>query len=317
MAKLVSQPPRSADWIYELKFDGFRALALKDGREVELLSRNEKKLTQKFPEIAEAVGDLPAGHVLLDGEIVALDAKGRSSFQLLQQYELGEERPPLCYYVFDLLHLDGRDMRECLLAERKSTLESLLREARGPVRFSAAIKGDPRALLKEVKARGLEGIIGKKRESRYESGRRSGAWIKLKCVAEQEFVIGGYTAPQGTRRHFGALLVGYHDGAKLKFAGKVGTGFNAALLRTLHARFQELKRPTCPFADLPEKRGGRWSQNITPAGMRKCTWVRPELVCEVKFSEWTQDGKLRQPVFIGLRDDKPVREVVRETKAST
>jgi bifunctional non-homologous end joining protein LigD len=311
-AKLTSEPPPGGDWIYELKFDGFRAIAIKDGNRVELLSRNAKDLTHKFPEIAEAVAALALGRAVLDGEIVALDPEGRSSFQLLQAYELGEERPPICYYVFDLLHLEGRDLRNQSLVERKSQLESLLRGAPDSIRFSASIDGDPRQLLEKVKTRGLEGIIGKLRGSTYESGRRSGAWIKLKCVNEQEFVIGGFTPPQGARKYFGALLVGYFENEKLKFAGKVGTGFNTALLRVLHTRFQKLRRAKCPFADLPEKSGGRWAQSLTPAEMKRCSWVEPEIVCEVKFTEWTRDGKLRHPVFIGIREDKEARSVIHE-----
>jgi len=311
-AKLASEPPPGGDWIYELKFDGFRAIAVKDGAAIKLLSRNAKDLRGKFPEVAEAVAELQPERAVFDGEIVALDEEGRSSFQLLQAFELGEERPPLCYYVFDLLHLDGRDLRSQSLVERKSQLESLLGGAPELIRFSASIDGDPRQLLAKVKARGLEGIIGKLRSSTYESGRRSGAWIKLKCVNEQEFVIAGYTPPQGTRKYFGALLVGYFEGDQLKFAGKVGTGFNATLLRVLHARFAKLRRPTCPFADLPEKRAGRSAQSVTPAEMRRCSWLEPEAVCEVKFTEWTRDGKLRHPVFIGIREDKEARAVIRE-----
>jgi bifunctional non-homologous end joining protein LigD len=311
-AKLGSESPPGGDWIYELKFDGFRAIALKNGSEVELLSRSGKDLTQKFPEIARAVAGLPADDAVLDGEIVALDEKGRSSFQLLQAFELGEQRPPVCFYVFDLLHLGRSDLRGESLTERKSQVQDLLRGVPDPIRFSATIDGDPNQLLAEVKARGLEGLIGKLRDSTYESGRRSGAWIKLKCVNEQEFVVGGYTPPQGTRKYFGAILVGYFEDGRLKFAGKVGTGFNTTLLRVLHGRFEKLRRAECPFANLPEKAGGRWTQNVTPAEMRRCTWLNPEIVCEVKFTEWTRDGKLRHPVFIGIREDKEARSVVRE-----
>ena len=311
-AKLASESPPDGDWIYELKFDGFRAIALKNGSEVELRSRSGKDLTQKFPEIARAVAGLPGDDAVLDGEIVALDEKGRSSFQLLQAFELGEQRPPICFYVFDLLHLGRSDLRGESLTERKSQLQDLLRGVPDPIRFSATIDGDPNQLLAEVKARGLEGLIGKLRDSTYESGRRSGAWIKLKCVNEQEFVVGGYTPPQGTRKYFGAILVGYFEDGRLKFAGKVGTGFNTTLLRVLHGRFEKLRRAECPFANLPEKTGGRWTQNVTPAEMRRCTWLNPEIVCEVKFTEWTRDGKLRHPVFIGIREDKEARSVVRE-----
>jgi len=163
-----------------------------------------------------------------------------------------------------------------------------------------------------VKRRGLEGIIGKQRNSVYEPGRRSGAWIKLKCVNEQEFVIGGYTPPQGARKHFGAVLVGYYENKKLVFAGKVGTGFTAKSLAALHKEFRAEERADCPFVDLPSKQNGQWVQGITPSMMRKMHWVNPVFVCEIKFAEWTRDGKLRAPVFLGLREDKRPGDVVRE-----
>jgi bifunctional non-homologous end joining protein LigD len=167
-------------------------------------------------------------------------------------------------------------------------------------------------LLAEIKRRGLEGIIGKQRDSVYEPGRRSGSWIKLKCVNEQEFVIGGFTPPGGSRKYFGALLVGYYEKGRLLFAGKVGTGFDTKTLAALYKKFRAEKRDSCPFANLPSKQGGEWVQGITPGEMRKCTWVNPKFVCQVKFAEWTRDLKLRQPVFLGLREDKNPREVVRE-----
>ena len=167
-----------------------------------------------------------------------------------------------------------------------------------------------------MKRLGLEGVIGKQRGSVYEPDRRSGAWIKLKCLNEQEFVIGGFTPPQGARKYFGALLVGYYEKKRLLFAGKVGTGFDTKMLAALYKRFKSEKRDDCPFADLPSKQGGQWVQGITPAMMRRCEWINPVFVCQVKFAEWTRDGKLRQPVFLGLREDKEPAEVVRETAAS-
>jgi bifunctional non-homologous end joining protein LigD len=163
-----------------------------------------------------------------------------------------------------------------------------------------------------VKRRGLEGIIGKQRDSVYEPGRRSGAWIKLKCVNEQEFVIGGYTPPGGSRKHFGAILVGYYKDKRLLFAGKVGSGFTSKSLSMLHKKFREEARDDCPFADLPSKQNGQWVQGITPSMMRKMHWVNPAFVAQIKFAEWTRDGKLRQPVFLGLREDKEASEVTRE-----
>jgi len=182
-----------------------------------------------------------------------------------------------------------------------------------PIRCSGEIGSEAKKLLAEVKRRRLEGLIGKQRDSVYEPGRRSGAWIKLKCVNEQEFVIGGYTPPQGSRKYFGAILVGYYRDKRLFFAGKVGTGFTAKSLSMLHKKFQQEERDDCPFVDLPSKQNGKWVQGITPPMMRKMHWVNPVFVCEVKFAEWTRDGKLRAPVFLGLREDKKPSEVVRET----
>ncbi|MEP6936567.1 MAG: non-homologous end-joining DNA ligase [Chthoniobacterales bacterium] len=309
--KLLDAPP-PGDWIYELKFDGIRLLAIRDGDAVSLLSRNQNELRARFPEIVEAIGKLPANDCVIDGEVVALDEVGRSSFQLLQAREMEGRKSPVYYYVFDLLQAGGRSCLGAPLIQRKEWLAHLCAGASDPIRLSGQIKGDPAALLKEVQRRGLEGIIGKQRDSTYEAGRRSGAWIKLKCVNEQEFVIGGYTPPAGARRHFGALLVGYYDAKKLLFAGKVGTGFDNKLLAKLHAQFREETRDDCPFADLPSKQGGQWVQGITPAMMRRCHWVNPVFVCQVKFAEWTRDAKLRQPVFLGIREDRKAMEVRRE-----
>lgn len=311
-AKLQEEPPAKGDWIYEIKFDGFRALAVKNGRGVELLSRNEKDFGLKFPDVAAGVSKLKASSLVIDGEIVALDAEGRSSFQLLQRVEIGAKRPPIRYYAFDLLHLDGQDLRQLPLELRKAHLKDLLGRSDKVLLYSADIGNDPCKLLENARSRGLEGIIGKRRNSPYESGYRTGTWIKLKCLNEQEFVIGGYTQPQGSRKHIGSILAGYYENGHLKFAGKVGTGFNAASLQNLHDQLQKLRHSSCPFSDLPEKRAGRWAQNITPAEMNRCTWVAPELVCQVRFTEWTRDGKLRHPVFLGLREDKDAKEVVRE-----
>ena len=314
-ATLAAEPPKRGDWLYELKFDGYRALALKRGGEVRLLSRNERDFAPRFPEIVEAVAALPQETLALDGEIVALDAEGRPSFQLLQALETGEERPSLVFYLFDLLHENGDELVSLPLHQRRARLEKLVRRASEPLRYSAEIRGDPRRLLDEVRARGLEGIIGKERDSIYEAGRRGRAWIKLKCVQEQELVIGGFTPPEGTRQHFGALLLGYFRGKELRFAGKVGSGFTAASLKLLNKKMRALHRASCPFANLPEKQQGRWQQNITPREMKLCHWVEPELVAQVRFSEWTREGKLRHGVFLGLREDKPARDVVRERAA--
>ena len=310
--RLLEKPPTAGDWMYELKFDGIRAIAVKIDKKVSLLSRNENELTGRFPEIVEAIKDLPARECVIDGEVVALDEEGRSSFQLLQSLELEERKSPLRFYVFDLLQLDGKSLLGLPLAQRKDLSEKLCENIGEPIRFSGEIGSDVTKLLAEVKRRGLEGLIGKQRNSVYEPGRRSGVWIKLKCVNEQEFVIGGYTPPQGARKYFGAILVGYYKDKRLMFAGKVGTGFTAKSLSMLHKKFQQEERDHCPFVDLPSKQGGKWLQDITPSMMRKMHWVNPVFVAQIKFSEWTRDVKLRQPVFLGLREDKKAREVVRE-----
>ncbi|MEY2508543.1 MAG: bifunctional non-ous end joining protein LigD [Verrucomicrobiota bacterium] len=310
--RLIDEPPTGGDWSYELKFDGIRACAIKDGRKVSLISRNGNELRARYPEVAEAMKALPVDECVLDGEVVALDPEGRSSFQLLQGVEMQGRESPICFYVFDLMQLNGRALTGLRLTARKEILAQLCSNVGDPIRYSGEIGGDARTLLGEVQRRGLEGLIGKLRDSVYEAGRRSGAWIKLKCVNEQEFVIGGFTPPQGARQHFGAVLVGYYDKKKFLFAGKVGTGFNTKSLASLHRKLKGERRDDCPFADLPSKQGGQWVQGITPSMMRKIEWVNPVFVCQVKFAEWTRDAKLRQPVFLGLREDKKPAQVVRE-----
>ena len=313
--KLVETPPTSGDWTYELKFDGFRTQTVKNGAKVTLISRNENDLTSKFQEIADALASLPCEEAVIDGEVVAVDAQGRSSFQLLQAYEMENRATPLYYYVFDLLQLDGKNLTGLPLTTRKEILRQLCRGMGDPVRYSGELGNDARQLLREVQNHGLEGIIGKLTTSKYEIGRRSGSWIKLKVQSEQEFVIGGYTPPAGARKYFGALLVGYYEKNKFLFAGKVGTGFNSKTLAALYEKMRRLATERCPFADLPSKQGGQWVQGITPGMMQKISWVKPELVCQLKFAEWTRDLKLRAPVFLGLRTDKSAREVKREVPA--
>jgi bifunctional non-homologous end joining protein LigD len=310
--RLVEAPPTVGNWAYEIKFDGIRVLAVKKGRKVSLLSRNRNELAKRFPDIVRAVLDLKIGECVLDGEIVALDEKGRSSFQLLQGLEMEGRKAPVLYYIFDLLQAEGRNFLNVPLEKRKEWLARFLRGSKDPIRLSADIGGDARLLLDQVKRIGLEGIIGKRRQSIYEPGRRSGAWIKLKCLNEQEFVIGGYTPPAGSRKYFGAILVGYYEKSGLRFAGKVGTGFDGKTLSSLYRQFQKEKRQGCPFVDLPYKQGSAWAQALSPGEMKKCVWINPVFVAQVKFSEWTRDGKLRQPVYLGLREDKKAQDVGRE-----
>lgn len=298
-------------WRCEIKFDGYRALAVLNAGRVELWSRNHKPLDADYPEIVAALKKLKCRDAILDGEIVALDAQGRSHFQLLQGRALGE-RPPLRYYAFDLPRLNGEDLSGLPLEERQARLAAWLKKPPAPLQLSPWFDTEPEQLLAAAREQGLEGIIAKRPGSLYEAGRRSGAWLKCKLHAEQEFVIGGFTAPQGGRARFGAILVGTYEKGELIYAGKVGTGFDRATLEDLHARFVKLERKACPFANLPMERRPRFGRGMGASEMRKVTWLRPELVAQIRFAEWTQDGILRQPVFLGLRKDKAAREVRRE-----
>jgi bifunctional non-homologous end joining protein LigD len=310
-ALLVRELPVGSNWLYEAKLDGYRALAFKSGKEVHLVSRNQNRFDSNYPQLVDALKSLSAKNAIIDGEIAALDDRGRSSFQLLQNYG-SDHKPPLVYYAFDLLSLEGTDLRSRPLIERCRRLAALLKHPPAGIRFSEALKGDKDQLLEVARQFQLEGLIAKKSDSLYEAGRRSGAWVKVKLTQQQEFVIGGYTPPEGSRKHFGALLVGYYGDAGFLFAGRVGSGYSEKRLADLYRSFQDIRRPTCPFVNLPEKRRGRWGQGITPAVMKLCHWVEPELVAQIKFTEWTSDDQLRQPVFLGLRTDKAAKDVMRE-----
>jgi bifunctional non-homologous end joining protein LigD len=304
----VKTIPKGGDWIYELKFDGYRALAICEQGQTLLLSRNNNSFNERFPALVKAVAKLPVKSAILDGEIVAMGEGAQHSFQLLQNYEGG----PLAYYFFDLLELDGKSLRDLPLKERKARLAALLKSAPSPLFFSADLKGDPDEIWKAIKKQHSEGIIAKKQSSVYETGRRSGNWAKIKAVNQQEFVIGGFTEPAGARSHFGALLVGVYEGGKLRFCGRVGTGFDDKLLESLFARMSKLRMPNCPFFNLPTPRNSKWGGGVTASQMKLCTWIKPELVGEVQFTEWTGDDSLRHPSFLGLREDVAAADVVRE-----
>jgi bifunctional non-homologous end joining protein LigD len=300
------------DWRLEIKLDGYRAIAVLNEGNVELWSRNHKPLTDDYPEVVEALRTVPCTNAVIDGEIVALDSEGRSRFQLLQQRGMHADRPTIVYYVFDLLHHDGRSFLQTPIEERQMALEVLVGKKSKVVRFSPVFETDPATLLAGVRRQGLEGIIAKKAGSLYESDRRSGTWLKCKVHGEQEFVIGGFSAPRNSRTHFGAILVGYYEGKKLIYAGKVGTGFDQKLLASLHKEFVKRRVEACPFANLPMTRKPRFGLGMTAGAMKDVTWIKPELVAQIRFAEWTDEGLLRQPVFLGLRDDKAAKEVRRE-----
>jgi bifunctional non-homologous end joining protein LigD len=294
-AVLSDEPFSDPDWIFERKLDGIRCIATRDSSGVSLMSRTAHRMNEQFPEIAEALEREPAGDFILDGEIVAF-RDGITSFELLQQRH--RRRVSVFYYVFDLPRLGGEDLRPLPLRERKTRLRKGIR-FEGPIRFNPHRNGERgEELFREACRKGLEGVIAKRADSPY-AGKRSRDWLKLKCHAEQELVIGGFTAPKGSRTDFGALLVGYNEDGALRYAGKVGTGFDQATLRELGARLRELEQDESPFQPF----------RPIPPGTR---WVRPELVAQVAFSEWTRDGRLRHPRYLGLRDDKPAAEVIRE-----
>jgi bifunctional non-homologous end joining protein LigD len=299
-------------WTCEIKFDGYRAVAVLNGGRASLWSRNQKDMSGDYPEVIEALGRLKCRNAVLDGEVVALDSRGRSRFQLLQNRGAAADRATLVYYVFDLMHLDGDPTLDEPLAARRRLLQSLLRRVPKAVQVSPAFDTEPAKLLAAARKQGLEGIIAKKPDSRYEADRRSGAWVKCKVLAEQEFVIGGFTLPKNSREHFGAILVGYHEKGRLLYAGKVGTGFDRKSLASLHARFLRATAKACPFKNLPMPGKPRFGAGMGRSAMSSVTWLRPELVAQVKFAEWTDEGLLRQPVFLGLRRDKAAKDVERE-----
>ena len=295
-AVLSDEPFSDPDWIFERKLDGIRCIAIRErGGPVSLLSRTARNMNGQFPEIAEALERQPAEDFILDGEVVAF-ADGITSFAKLQQR--ARRHIAVYLYVFDLPRHDGEDLRDLPLRERKARLRRAL-EFGGAVRLNPHRNGEHgEELYREACRKGLEGVIAKRADSPYR-GTRSRDWLKLKCHHEQELVIGGFTAPKGSRAEFGALLVGYYEDGKLRYAGKVGTGFDQATLRDLGGRMREREQDESPFEPFKP----------IPPGTR---WVRPELVGQVGFAEWTRDGRLRHPRYIGLRDDKRAREVVRE-----
>jgi bifunctional non-homologous end joining protein LigD len=310
LATLVKQTPAGEDWLHEMKYDGYRMLCRIENGEVRMMSRNGRDWTEKFASVARSAARLPVESAWLDGEVVVIEADGRSSFQALQNALSFGEGASFVYYLFDLPYLDGYDLRKAGLTGRKRLLETLLGggEARvakpGVLRYSTHIEGAGSDFFAEACRMRLEGIISKRADSPYHPG-RGHDWVKVKCGMRQEMVIGGYTDPEGSRSGFGALLLGvYEPDGSLRYSGKVGTGFNAASLSSLHKKLKPLTVSTPPFRNPP-----------TGAEARRSHWVRPQLVAEVQFTEWTDDGTLRHPSFQGLREDKQATEVVREQVA--
>jgi bifunctional non-homologous end joining protein LigD len=304
LATLVDRAPGGEEWLHEMKYDGYRILARIDHGRVTLASRNGRDWTANFPTVTEAAGRLPVERAILDGEVAVLLPKGTTSFQALQNFLSGAHSDQLVYMVFDLLHLNGRDLTGARLDDRKSALAAMLESAghdAGPLRYSDHVVGNGPEFFAQACRLGLEGIISKRRDSPYR-GTRSREWLKIKCVKRQEVVIGGYTDPEGSRVGLGALLGGVHEDGRLVYVGKIGTGFSDKTLRELKKQLVSLEQEKCPFA-------------TRPIGVGRPHWVKPRLVGEVSFSEWTDDGRMRHPAFLGLRADKPATSVVREVPA--
>jgi len=306
---LVDQPPAGDDWLFEVKWDGVRAIAFLDHEEVRLQARSGLRCERQYPELAVIPHQVAAAQAILDGEIAVLDPSGVARFHLIQP-RIANSDPnsvahlsrstPVVYFVFDLLYLDGYDLREVPLSQRRELLQTIVTE--GPVmRISAAFPGAGKEMLAAARENKLEGIVAKHAASHYEP-RRSREWLKIKIVSEQEFVVGGFTEPQGARSYFGALVLGLYDEGDLHWVGNVGTGFDEKTLKALYARLKPLITDTCPFAERPKPDRGM-------------TWVRPELVCQVKYGDWTQDRHLRAPVYQGLRNDvEPGRVALEEAQ---
>ncbi len=289
LATLIAKPFDRPGWVNEEKYDGIRALAYRNGKRTKLFSRNLKEFTAEFPEIANVLAGLSGGDFVLDGEIVAFDSHDVSRFQILQRRALGKGIAPV-FAVFDCLELNGERILNSPLHQRRKSVETLVPANHGILMLARRLSPNGFDAFKTAKAKGWEGIIAKDDSSCYEPGKRSRNWLKIKCRKESEFVIGGYTAPEGHRHHFGALLVGLYDGRQLRFAGRVGTGYSEDVLLELAKKMTPLRTRNSPFEPAPRENG--------------VTWVRPSVVAQIAFAEWTKDGKLRQPSFLGLREDK-------------
>jgi len=299
--------PEGDRWCYELKLDGYRGVAFKSSGRLYLRSRNNKDFALRYPSVMQGLSRLP-DETVIDGEVVALDEEGRPSFNALQNS--ASAPATVVFYVFDLLVLAGKDLRpEPLAARRRLLEEKILPKLAEPVRYTPALDATLAVLVASVKAHGLEGVVAKRLDSPYEAGLRTGAWQKMRVNRAQEFVIGGYT--RGTKT-FDALVFGVYEGQKLIYVARTRNGFTRATRVELFKKFAGLVIPDCPFVNLPEPKGGRWGQGLTKDKMAECVWLKPQLVAQIEFLEWTGDYHLRHSKFVGLRNDKKAQDVVRE-----
>jgi bifunctional non-homologous end joining protein LigD len=305
-ARLVPRLPEGDDWLYEVKFDGYRALLIKNGHQLRIRSRNDRDLTATYAGVAAAARTLHAETAVVDGEIVAVDPQGRPSFQALQ-HRGTHPTHTVVFYAFDLLNLDGENLAPRPLIERRARLRNVVKGS--GILLSEDLRGTLAQVTDAVRGLGLEGVVAKRRNSIYDVGQRTDAWLKLKLDRQQEFVVGGYRpGPRGVD----ALLVGVYDGKELRFAGKVRAGFTPHLRREVFAALQRHHASRAPFADLPSARTSHWGGGVTAEQMDEMQWLKPILVAQIRFVEWTGDGHLRHAAFLGLRHDKKPRDVRRE-----
>jgi DNA ligase D-like protein (predicted ligase) len=317
----VSKLPKSSEWLWEIKLDGYRAEAVKSDGNLFLLSRRQKSFSKQFPLIRDGLADLP-DNTVMDGEIVALDESGRPDFNLLQNFRSGAKS--INYFVFDLLALKGQDLTSLPLIERRNRMRSLrfslplierrnrmrsLRFSSPLIRICEQFETSTEDMLAAVRQLGLEGVIGKRKDSKYEIGKRTGSWIKYRINRGQELVIGGYfPGPHG----FDSIILGYYKGEDLIYVARTRAGFVPASRRQVFSRLKHLVTPTCPFANLPETKKSRFGEELNAEKMKKAVWLDPEVVAQIEFLEWTEGDRLRHSKFVGLREDKDAKKVVKE-----
>ena len=307
LLKTDALPDDRARWIYQLKLDGYRAIAFKRAGVLHLRSRNDHDFSRRYPDVMRGLARLP-DETVIDGEVVAFDGEGKPSFSALQNY--GAAPGPVVFYVFDIMVLAGNSVISEALEARLTLLETkVLPKLKEPVRYTGGLDATLSDLVASVRAQGLEGLVAKRRDSRYEAGMRSGAWQKMRVNRGQEFVIGGYT--HGTQT-FDALVFGVYEQGQLMYVARTRNGFTPATRVALFKKLKGLEVTDCPFVNLPEARSGRWGQGLTRAKMAECTWLKPELVAQIEFLEWTTDGHLRHSRFVGLREDTKAADVRRE-----
>jgi DNA ligase D-like protein (predicted ligase) len=302
----VPKLPEGPEWVYEIKLDGYRALAINSDGELGLYSRKRKSFHGQYLHIFEALRELPENTVV-DGEIVALDDSGRPNFNLLQHFRAEASR--ICYFVFDLLVYQGRDLTQLPLIERREILRTKLQFQSPLIRIAQYFETSAATILQSAREQGLEGIVAKRKDSRYEVGKRSGSWAKFRLNAGQELVIGGYVPGA---HGVDSIIVGYYKESELMYVARVRNGFVPTTRRQIFAKLQPLVSPDCPFANLPETHKGRWGIGLTADDMKKCVWVLPNLVGQIEYLEWTESDHLRHAKFIGVRGDKDARTVVKE-----